>query len=154
MDTKQLQEFLDNSIVAMRDKAMKTSKQLSLGELILKLEAVKNKNLLVYYDDKKFAPTNSFLSWRGSYRELAMDYEKTASYTVKDILEAAKETIGKTLGGYKGGDYLMGKNTPIWVANWGESSGFKHTRTKYSQAVVDVQKLKTSVIIVTEPMDY
>jgi hypothetical protein len=29
------------------------------------------------------------------------------------------EAIGKTYTGYKGGEYVMGKVTPVWVANYG-----------------------------------
>ena len=30
------------------------------------------------------------------------------------------ECIGETYRGYKGGDFYMDENTPIWIANWGD----------------------------------
>jgi hypothetical protein len=54
--------------------------------------------------------------------------------------------------GYKGGDFRVGRQTPIWVANYGESgvSGYKEGANDYpSVGVVDV--LDGSVaILVTE----
>lgn len=41
-------------------------------------------------------------------------------FTVKEFLDLAKETVGKTFTGWKGGDFVMGKNTPLWVANAGD----------------------------------
>ncbi len=27
--------------------------------------------------------------------------------------------LGRTLEGYKGGEFMMGRNTPLWLAEWG-----------------------------------
>ena len=46
--------------------------------------------------------------------------DDTEPYYVSDILEMAKECIGKTFTGYKGGEFLMLEDTPLWISNYGE----------------------------------
>ena len=130
---------------------MKVSPQLTLGELILKLSVVQDKTLPVIFDVKKYHP-EGVESWRGSYCELAINYrDKGTPPQVKNFLKLLEETIGKTFVGYKDDDFLMGKITPVWVANYGESQGF---RTEAETAVVDVLEQIGSVVIKTETMEY
>ena len=120
-----LQAIMRNKIQADRAEQMKTSSQLTLGELILKIEQVsptyinhkeKEEDKIVKYDFGYFKPT-FLMSWRGSYCELAIGYsEEEKDKTVKEFLKELKEAIGKTYQGYKGGDYVMGKNSPIFEA--------------------------------------
>jgi len=151
-----LQTVLENSAKAARQEEMKTSPQLTLGELILKIavlipaqEAVKKKydhEAKVGYDFEYLFPTD-IASYRGIYAELALNF-KSQEYGEKAVdpmavtafLEMLKGCIGKTFEGYKGGDFMMGKNTPIWVANYGNSG-----RT----AVVDVLDEEHSVTLIT-----
>ncbi len=149
-----LQEIINNAMVAGRAKSMLTSLQLTLGELILKLEAIDDKTLPVIFDGKKHYPTGVD-SWRGSYCELAIEYSTTSCHmSVKGLLKILKNTVGKTFTGYKGGEFLMGKTTPIWVANYGVSHGFKEDGDKYCQAIIDVTKGKNNIIIKTKAIDY
>lgn len=179
-------------MAADRSRKMLTSEQLTLGELTLKLEAVADKSLPVTFDVDGYKPTG-LGSWRGSYVELAIQYEGGGmncyeqpkpeckrdefgdhdykcpcggsnqhsttlpeSPTVQDLLAVLKLSNGKYFEGYKGGDCTMGKTTPIWVANYGDSSGFKSDKEhgKYDQAVVGVETLPGKVVIKTEPMNY
>lgn len=148
------QEAIDNAIKVERAEAMKTSQQLMLGELILKLEAIADKSKRIIFDDKRYHPTG-IDSWRGSYAELAIEYaEDGEKLRVGDFLASLKDTIGKTFEGYKGGEFLMGKTTPVWVANYGDSSGFKHDGDTWTQAVIDVSQDEQNVIIETKPIEY
>lgn len=141
-----LQEILNNAVAAQRAEELKTSPQLTLGELILKLEAVGNEKLPVVFDEGKYHPTY-FDSWRGSYCELALNYESAGqSSEVWYLLDQAKKTIGCTYEGYKGGSYRMGKITPVWVANYGESEG---PRGEKNTMVIDVREESKMVVIVT-----
>ena len=36
-----------------------------------------------------------------------------------DLLTDCKAAMGQVFGGYKGGDYVMGALTPLWVASYG-----------------------------------
>jgi len=56
-------------------------------------------------------------SYRGYYSDLA--FGRCDKRKVADVLEVAKECMGKTFEGYKGGDFDMGRNTPVWIASYG-----------------------------------
>jgi len=135
-------------MAASRAEELKNSPQLLLGEMILKLEAVTDKTKSLFIDILDKRPMG-IDSWRGRYDELAIQTESLGSYntdevewmskdgdyksfkmkeigkenpTVADWVEVLKEAIGKTFVGYKGGDFTMGKNTPVYLAEHGNSS--------------------------------
>lgn len=149
-----LQTMLDNAVITSRNESLKGSPQLLLGELIAKLEplianqeAVKEKygqEANVVFDFEYLKPTG-ISSWRGSYRELALEFDGTNEFTVTEFVELLKGAIGKTYQGYKGGDFLMGKQTPIWVANYGNSG---------STGVVGVLNNEHTVILETARCEY
>lgn len=147
-----LQTILDNKLEKARAEEMKTSAQLVLAELILKLEAVGNKNLPVKFDGPGHYPT-CIDSWRGSYCELALNHrpDREERLSVWDVVALLKRSIGATFHGYKGGLYKMGKTTPVWVASYGDDMGF---REDAYTAVVDVKEETAAIIIVTAGIDY
>lgn len=65
-------------------------------------------------------------SYRGYYSDLALELDRTANMDAAELhgfiamLEGVK---GKTMHGYKGGDYLMHKNVPVWFSAYGSYSG-------------------------------
>ena len=130
---------------------MKVSLQLTLGELILKLETVNDKTLPLFFDVGKYHPIDVD-SWRGSYCELAINYDDGDDVvSVDKFLSMLRSTIGRTFEGYKGGDFLMGKITPVWVANYGRAKGF---RPKADTAVVNVKESSMAVKIITKSLAY
>lgn len=148
-----LQKLVDNSVIANRAEEMKTSEQLTLGELIMKLETVspvyedydkKQQDKDVAFEFEYLKPTG-LSSWRGSYRELAIEFDGDKEYTVKSFIKELKEAIGKTYQGYKGGDYVMGKTTPLWVANYSNCG---------ETAVVDIRDTEYTTYIVTKQIPY
>jgi hypothetical protein len=56
-------------------------------------------------------------SYRGDYRDLA--FEPRANVTVGEMLSCAREALGSTYQGYKGGDFTMGEYADVWLANEG-----------------------------------
>lgn len=125
-----LQEILENATAKMRADRLKNSPQLTLGELIAKLEPIaeKQEEVKKKYDheaevvfDFEYLKPTGLSSWRGSYAELALEFDGEKGFTVSEFIALLKGAIGKTYTGYKGGDFVMGKTTPIWVANWGNS---------------------------------
>lgn len=84
--------------------------QMTLGRLITTLEIMPSDT---YVDG-----LNSPHSYRGYYEDLA--FERTGG-TVKagTLLADCKKAMGKVFCGYKGGDFVMGELTPIWVADYG-----------------------------------
>jgi hypothetical protein len=140
-----LQTYVQNAVKASRANTLANSDQLTLGELILKLEPiVKNQKegeeATVRYDFEYLFPT-SIDSWRGSYNELALNYKSEGEeMSVSDFLQMLKDCIGKTFTGYKGGEYKMNRLTPVWVANYGRSG---------NTAVIDVVDAGWFVMLVT-----
>jgi len=151
-----LQSILANAVQAQRHEQMKTSPQLTLGELILKLEPICKPKLPVVFDRislrnmKEYHPTG-ITSWRGSYRELALEYSDEGDpLSLKEFLALLRPIIGATLPGYKGGDYLMGKVTPVWVANHGEVKGYLQ---EHYTAVIGVTQMPKLIYIRTAALD-
>ena len=102
-----------------RAKELATSNQLLLGEIILLLERAP-KDAAIIFDTGEFP--GRFRSWRGRYNELALSFDGDGSATVGDLLAEATAAVGKIFQGYKGGDYTMGRGTPLWMANYGDTS--------------------------------
>jgi len=146
------QMMINNAMAAHKAERLANSEQLTLGELILKLEAVQDKTKKVVFDFGDYAPT-SIGSWRGSYSELALSYTNEGRMeggyahtdscaqdewgykcdckpsdtfmdkpTVAELLAILNDAMGKAFVGYKGGDFKMHKRTSIWVANYSDSS--------------------------------
>jgi len=148
-----VQEYIDNALKASRANTLANSPQLTLGELILKLQPIINKQEgvkdddlpHVVYDFEYLYPT-TIDSWRGVYAELALDYSGYRRGDDKDKMRVTeffvmlKDCLGKTFEGYKGGDFTMNKHTPIWVANYGNAG-----RT----GVIEVLDESYEVILVT-----
>ena len=59
-------------------------------------------------------------SYRGYYDNLAFEPEQEVS--VKQMLKDAEYALNNTFQGYKGGDFTMTKDTPVWLAYYGASA--------------------------------
>lgn len=126
-----MQKNLDNAVGAERAKTFARGMQLSLGELIAKVEPIaanqkgriddKLEEADVYFDFEYLYPV-SLCSWRGSYSELSIEFgQGQTALTVTRFLDMLKESVGKSYCGYKGGDFVMSRQTPVWVANYGNA---------------------------------
>lgn len=139
-----LQEILNNAVQAKRADEMKNSPQFVLIELIEQLGKITDKALPVCLDfndenKEKMYPTR-LDSWRGSYCELALNYAtKDKAPTVKELLDILKSGIGATFTGYKGGDFTMGKLTPVWVANYGDADNVIIVRIEEKDGLVTLK---------------
>ncbi len=134
-------------IKEQRDKRFAQSKQLSLGELIAKLEGIGDKTVNIEFAFVYAYPT-TLDSWRGSYDELALGFafeREENEPTVESLLKHLVESVGRTFVGWKGGDYIMGKTTPVWVANPGDSG---------QTAIVDIIDAGWHIFIETAYADY
>jgi hypothetical protein len=58
-------------------------------------------------------------SYRGYYEDLAFSYG--GKITAKDALQLCQSAIGEVFTGYKGGDFQMGRNTPVWSSQYGQT---------------------------------
>jgi hypothetical protein len=85
-----------------------------LKELIEALEAL-NPNAVVPHG------FGEPMSYRGYYDQLA--FEPVENARIGDMLQHAKNALGNTFTGYKGGDYTMHETTECWIAPYGSSGG-------------------------------
>lgn len=90
-----------------RDRA---ETQMTLGEIITILEKLP--------EDKEIEGIGNLSSYRGYYCDLAFPLigGKTK---VSDALEMCRAAMGQVFTGYKGGDFVMGALTPLWLADYG-----------------------------------
>lgn len=96
---------------------------LSLGSLIANLGA-SPEDKPVFLDSG--GSVNRPHSYRGYYSDLALRPTEDA-VTAGALLAECQAVLGTTLEGYKGGDFLMDEETPLWVSNYGTSSGLALT---------------------------
>ena len=85
---------------------------MTLGELIQFLEV---------RDPERIVPIGfaSPHSYRGFYEDLA--FEPAKNVTVGSMLACARDALGRTFTGYKGGEFKMNEYTDIWLANYGDT---------------------------------
>jgi hypothetical protein len=74
-----------------------------------------------------------------------LEYDSQKTLSSAAFLEMLKDADGKTFEGYKGGDYTMSRQTPVWVSNYGTSN---------ETAVVGVIDKNYVVIIATAYQEY
>ncbi len=121
-------DFLQAYIDQMNERLQKqrSQEQMTLGQLISKLEEMNPESTIVCSTDTSMTFTG-FNSYRGYYNDLAIGYtvdNNEGFIIVKEFLDSAKECLGKTFYGYKGGEFIMDENTPLWIANYGHTSDF------------------------------
>lgn len=110
-------------------------KQLTLGELITKLKAVRElsdeKEVDVVFDFGTAYPLARTGSWRGDYSQVELNYELCGydnnenhhgKTNLNDLIDVLERTVGKEFTGWKGGEFTMSESTRLWVSNPGNSS--------------------------------
>lgn len=151
-----LQIYLDNAVAASRAKTLGDSDQLTLGEMILKMEAIcekKKEDQPTVVFDFEYAFPVGIGSWRGAYVELALSFDLNGHgresdknpMKAEEFLKLLRDTVGKTFEGYKGGDFTMTKHTPVWVANNGNVG---------NTAVIEIIDHDYEIIIMTGYRNY
>ena len=103
-----LQALMDGMNVKwMRERA---ETQMTLGDLITALECMPQYTFIDGIKEPQ--------SYRGYYSDLAFEHADD-KVKVSDALAMCKAAMGKVFTGYKGGDYVMGETTPVWIAEYG-----------------------------------
>lgn len=102
--------------------------QMTLGQLIDAMNQAPA-HLVVKFDDG--SSLGSLSSYRGYYDHLALEpHDNCPAKTVANCLRRLSNAVGDTFEGYKGGDYRMTRNTPLWCSEWGDASGVMIVGTK------------------------
>lgn len=112
---------------------------LNVEELILLLENIDVEKTIGFADGTY---PKEFGSYRGSYSELGIEYDEGTPLlpeTVGQFLLRLKDMIGKTIYGYKGGEYTVTEKTTVHKANYGHCGDI----------VVGVKEYELSVDILT-----
>ena len=95
------------------DRLERSMTQLTLGDLIKKLEAMPQGTLVANLCRPK--------SYRGYYEDLAFS-QRDGSRLASQFLHDCKNFIlNHTFYGYKSGEYTMDALTPLWIAEYGEN---------------------------------
>lgn len=96
--------------------------QMTLGSLIEKLSKCDQRKG-VYINYPLEIGAKGLISYRGIYAELAIDFGIGWGMPAGELLFEAKNAVGKTFEGYKGGEFLMEEKTPVWISAYSLSSG-------------------------------
>ena len=103
-----IQAMLDG--IGAREARKRAETQLTLGKLISALEGMPA--------DAEVANLKAAHSYRGYYEDLAFERAE-GTRPAAALLAECKAAMGRVFCGYKGGDYVMGALTPLWVASYG-----------------------------------
>lgn len=103
---------------------------ITLGKMITALESC-DPDAEVSIGSLLLMPTQ-FTSYRGFYEDLALGYttDRGEGLSAGRLLEECRKALGATFEGYKGGSYVMSKDTPIWLANYGDYTGWGVRKVK------------------------
>jgi hypothetical protein len=103
-----LQAMMDGMSAQWQRERAET--QLTLGKLIADLEAMPGDAQVVNLRDPD--------SYRGYYSDLYFK-RQDGTRPASELLTDCKAAMGQVFTGYKGGDYVMGAFTPLWIATYG-----------------------------------
>lgn len=97
---------------------------ISLGDFIEALSNAPKGSLVSLSNSTSSEPSATipeFNSYRGYYSDIALE-PWDGTLTVEQLLSAANDACGRTFEGYKGGDFAMDADTPLWIAHYGSAS--------------------------------
>lgn len=107
-----------NNIQALVDgmgaewQRQRAKSQMTLGKMIDALAAMPA--------DAQVAAIHGPQSYRGYYCDLAFEpADEGKTRPASELLAECRFAMGGVFEGYKGGEYQMGRNTPVWVASYG-----------------------------------
>ena len=93
------------------DRLERSMTQLTLGDLIKKLEAMPQDTLVANLRKPK--------SYRGYYEDLAFSQHGGRRLASQFLHDCKSYILNHAFHGYKGGEYTMDALTPLWIAEYG-----------------------------------
>lgn len=108
-----IQALLDGMSEA--DRLTRSHYHLTLGEMV-KFLSDKRRNLPIKFDTGVFP--GRLGSYRGYYSDLAIA-PSSDPLTIEGFLPSALAAIGAEFTGYKGGEFRMNSDTPLWLSDYG-----------------------------------
>jgi hypothetical protein len=110
--THPIQSLLD--ALSETDRRSRSQYQLTLAKLISALKALPQ-DVVISYEDGYYPGEE--MSYRGYYSDLAFEDSNTPK-TVSELLNQCVEALDETYEGYKGGDFTMSGDTPLWRSDY------------------------------------
>lgn len=92
---------------------------LSIGQLIRACQSQPADNY-IFFSFGAFVPVRVG-AYRGVYSDLAVEYDMNSNPTVHQFKYMLEKALGQTFEGYKGGEFVITEDTPVWAANYGRS---------------------------------
>lgn len=138
---------LSNMITTMQDswRRIRSQCHLTLGQLIELLKQ-HDSSIAVRIDTDRY-PTDTFPgapeSYRGYYSDLAFR-PSGDPITASELLKLCASALDATFEGYKGGHFVMGADTPLWLSEWGNSSGL---------AIVGIEHIGSELVLKTKHIE-
>ena len=114
---------------------------LTLGGLIKQLESL-SPTLMVKFDWNGGYPYQE-MSYRGYYSDLAFDWRESPVVAVAGLLNISRRALGRAYTGYKGGDFVMNEQTPLWAAPYGDTG----------RAIMGLEVTENVVVLKTKDME-
>lgn len=108
-----IQKMLDMMQEASRRE--RSRYHLTIGAALKEMAALDQSMLLIA--DEGVGVSNPH-SYRGYYSDLALEPSPPQN-TVGEFWSMLSEANGATFEGYKGGDFTMDENTPLWLSPYG-----------------------------------
>lgn len=115
---------------------------LTLGDLVQVLETTDG-TIKVVYDFSEEAHPSEPISYRGYYCDLAFP-PSSEPITAAELLKEAKAAVGAEFEGYKGGDFTMQDDTPLWASPYGSANGI---------AIMDAKIIGERLVLITKQID-
>ena len=112
------QKFVDT--LGDLDRQTRSQYHLTLDDMIVQLQECEPNNLVVLDIGGTLGKERSY---RGYYSDLAFENDLSRVKSAGDLLAQCQNALGQTYEGYKGGDYVMEADTPLWIAGYGIASG-------------------------------
>lgn len=135
-----LRGSLDSVATSRQRFAVVSRQNVSLGQLLYSTHLLnKDWPVRIVHRSMLLKPCR-FSSYRGFYEDLAVvpcghgphgHNPETRIDTVHTFRKALEDCVDSVFRGYKGGDFLMTRETPLWVAPYGSTG---HPLSSYSFA--------------------
>lgn len=115
--------------------------QMTLGKMLRALEGCDADMPVVFGGADAGSPSHAH-SYRGYYSDLSFERSDSA-VTVAEFKKQCSRAVGATYEGYKGGDFVMGDDTPLWCASYGSCGN----------AIIDLSTVDGKVILTTKDVE-
>jgi hypothetical protein len=131
-----IQAILD--AISTSGRMSRQNYHLTLGGLIAVLEAIPAETEVRLDHGGGLGREHSY---RGYYEDLSFEIGEVGN--AASALNRCKEALGGVYEGYKGGDFTMGTDTPLWNASYG-CCGF---------AIIDAKMIDGALVLGTKDLD-